>query len=126
MNVTRAEANINYGTPPIFQFNLKYDILGGTDRDMVQISSNYISKESFDNAFSNNSLVLSFSNQNLQSVCMEIAGMGYIGNDSVSDNFQVTIVKNNDGTYNLTSRGSFVSQNKIINNIKENNIIFDE
>ena len=76
---------------------------------MVQINTTYTSKQDFDNAFSGNNLVLSFSNNNLQGVGMEIAGKGWVGSESVSDNFQVTVTKNSDGTYNIVSQGSFVA-----------------
>ena len=109
MTITRAEANMNHGNPPIFQFNLKHDLGGEHSKDMVQINTTYTSKQDFDNAFSDNSLVLSFSNHNLQGVGMEIAGKGWVGNESVSNNFQVTVTKNNDGTYNVVSQGSFVA-----------------
>ena len=128
VTVTRAQANMNHGESPIFQFNLKHDIGDPSNhkRDLVQISSVYTSKQDFDNAFSNNSLVLSFSNNNLQDVGMEIADKGWVGHDSVSNDFQVTVTKNDDGTYNVISQGSFTADGNDITGFHCENIAFDD
>jgi len=113
INIDGASLNMNSSNPPILQFNLKYYTSDG--KDMVQINTIYTSKEEFDNKFSNNSLIIDSNNG---SVGMEIAGQGWVGNDSVSSDFQVEVIKNSDGTYNLTSKGHFISSGRTIKDIK--------
>jgi len=118
ITITRAKSNMNRATPPIFQFNLKHDI--NDDRDMVQINTIYKSKSKFDNALTNNTITIK---GNALYIGMEIAGKGWVGNDSVSDDLEIVITKNNDGTYSIKSEGSFTSNGRIISNINANNII---
>ena len=113
--ITKADAGMNRASPPEFQFNLKYQIGNGhQDRDNVQITTQYHSPSEFDNALVNNSIVLTESDLY---VGMEIFGEGWVGNDSISDDFEVTITKNSDGTYSLQSQGTFTSRDRVISDI---------
>jgi len=115
LHITEGFANLNQAQQPIFQFNLYHD-LGNNTKDAVQINTNYQSKIDFDNAFTNDILILSTSNENLESVGMEIAGKGFMSADSVNSDFSIKIRKDNIG-YNLESTGSFVTDGRTIRNI---------
>lgn len=124
-------ANMDGSTPPIFQFNFKHNV--GDYRDMVQISTIYESKDAFDNAFSANTLVLSTSNNNLRGVGMEIAGLGWVESNALSADFKATVTKNSNGSYSLSTVGSYsvtpispnISQDRTISSINVTNILFE-
>ena len=118
--ISSSYANLNHSNIPIFQFNLEHDI--GNDRDIVQINTNYTSKDEFDSAFQGSSTLTL--NASEIYVGMEIAGKGWVGNESVSNGYSVTITKNTDGTYHVVSDGSFISDGRTISGINANNISF--
>ena len=69
---------------------------------------------------------LSLENGKLIGLGMEIAGEGWQGNEEVSNDFFITVTKNNDGTYNLESTGYFVTKGRKIENISALNITMKE
>lgn len=81
------------------QFNLKNNNVN--PRHMVQVTTVFSTKQEFDNAFVNNTLVLA--GDNVQSIGMEFDGRF---NASSQSSFIVTVTANENGTYDFVSRGT--------------------
>jgi len=110
--------NMDAQSCPQLQVNIK------NEGDVIQFTTNFHSKESFDNAFSNNKLIINGSNL---SFYLEQGGASQAINDTLS--FYVTFTKNSDGSYDIDSTGYFANKyedgENRVSNIIAKNVPFD-
>ena len=114
--------NMDAQSCPQLQVNIKENYEDGAD--IIQFTTNYHSKESFDNAFSNNKLTL---NSDALSFYLEQGGASQAINDTST--FSVTFTKNSDGSYDIESTGYFANKyedgENRVSDIVAKNVDFD-
>jgi len=115
VDATEVQLNMDSGLPQMLQINLKND--NENPRNMVQVTTTYTSKLSFDAAFISDILVLN--NSNISGVGMEFDGYFH---SFTQYSFSMNITKNEDGSYDFTSSGSISDGIKTVTNISGENV----